>query len=65
MEEALRLFKGKLCRIYTVSAVESYLGTVLDVKKEYFILKERYSKKEVYVANQFVEAIEEVREQSE
>ncbi len=65
MEEALRLFKGKLCRIYTVSGVESYLGTVLDVKKEYFILKERYSKKEVYVANQFVEAIEEVREQPE
>lgn len=63
MEEALRLFKGKLCRIYTVSGVESYLGTVLDVKKEYFLLKERYSKKEVYVANRFVEAIEEVREQ--
>lgn len=62
MEEALKLFKGKLSRIYTISGVESYLGTIIDVKKDYFVFQERYSKKEVYVANQYVEAIEQVRE---
>ena len=62
MEEALKLFKGKLSRIYTISGVESYLGTIIDVKKDYFVFQERYSKKEVYVATQYVEAIEQVRE---
>ena len=44
MKELLKNFIGQTLRIYTVSGVESYLGTLDEVKEGYVVLKAYFEK---------------------
>jgi len=62
MEEALKGFIGKLIRLYTISGIESYLGTLEEVKPTYLVMRSAYSKDLMYVAMNAVECFKEVTE---
>jgi len=60
MVEALRQHVGKTIRLYTISAVESYLGTLETVTDQFVVLRETFSKEPMYVAMGTIEAFKEV-----
>ena len=60
MVEALRQHLGKTIRLYTISAVESYLGTLETVTDQFIVLRETFSKEAMYVAVSTIEAFKEV-----
>lgn len=60
MIDALKKMKGRLVKLYTNSAVGSYVGTIEDVKAEYITIREAYSKELLYVSSNFIEAFKEV-----
>lgn len=60
MIEALKKMRGRLVKLYTSSAVGSYIGTIEEVKGEYITIREAYSKELLYVSSHFIEAFKEV-----
>jgi hypothetical protein len=61
MQGILRKFKGKTIRLYTISGVESYLGLLQDVNKEYVTLKDAMHGELMYIATQFIESFHETK----
>jgi hypothetical protein len=59
MNEILEKFKGKNIRLYTVSGVESYLGVIQDVTKEYVSLTDVIHGELTYIAIQYIESFHE------
>jgi len=47
---------GKTLRIYTVSGVESYLGTLDSVEDEYIVIKGFFKEDRMYLAMQYIES---------
>lgn len=60
MVDALRQHVGKTLRLYTISATESYLGTLEKVTDHFIVLRETFSKEPMYVALSTIEAFKEV-----
>ncbi len=60
MVEPLRQHVGKTIRLYTISATESYLGTVEQVTDRFLVLRETFSKEAMYIAVSAIEAFKEV-----
>lgn len=60
MVDALRRHVGKTLRLYTISATESYLGTLEQVTDQFIILRETFSKEPMYIAVSTIEAFKEV-----
>ena len=56
MKGLLKKFAGKTLRIYTVSGVESYLGTLDSVEDEYIVLKGFFKEDRMYLAMQYIES---------
>ena len=61
MEKALRKFKGKTIRLYTISGVESYLGLVQDLDEDYVTLKDAMHGELMYIALQHIESFHEAK----
>lgn len=59
MHEVLKNYIGKTLRIYTVSAVESYLGTLEEVHENYVALKSFFEKDTTFLATKFIESFKE------
>jgi ferredoxin-fold anticodon binding domain-containing protein len=59
MHDVMMAFQGKTVRIYTVSAVESYLGTLEEVKEEYVVIKSQFKKDKTYLAVKHIESFKE------
>ncbi len=56
MKELLKNFIGQTLRIYTVSGVGSYLGTLDEVKEGYVVLKAYFEKDKTYLAMNSIES---------
>lgn len=61
MRATLKEFKGKTVRLYTISGVESYLGTIHDVNRECVILRDALHGELMYIAIGQVESFHEAR----
>lgn len=61
MQKALQPLKGKTIRLYTVSGVESYLGTVHDLDEQCVTLKDAIHGELMYIALQHVESFHEAK----
>ena len=61
MNAILKKYKGKSIRLYTVSGVESYIGVLQDVGREYVTLKDAMHGEVTYIAIQFIESFHESR----
>lgn len=59
MKNIIKTFIGKTVRIYTISAVESYLGVVEEVKNEYITLRGFFKNDKTYIAIQYIESFKE------
>lgn len=59
MKNLLKDFVGKTLRIYTISAVESYLGVLEGVEDDYLVLKSFFKEEKTYVALQHIESFKE------
>ena len=55
----MKNFIGQTLRIYTITGLESYLGSVEDVKEAYVVLTIFFSKHITYLAIQHVESFKE------
>jgi ferredoxin-fold anticodon binding domain-containing protein len=62
MKTILKNFIGKTIRIYTISAVESYLGVLEEVKNEYVVLKSFFKDEREYIAIQYIESFKEEKQ---
>jgi len=56
MKGLLKKLVGKTLRIYTVSGVESYLGTLDSVEDEYIAIKGFFKEDRMYLAMQYIES---------
>ncbi len=56
MKGLLKKLVGKTLRIYTVSGVESYLGTLDSVEDEYIVIKGFFKEDRMYLAMQYIES---------
>jgi len=56
MKGLLKKFVGRTLRIYTVSGVESYLGTLDSVEDEYIVIKGFFKEDRMYLAMQYIES---------
>lgn len=56
MKGLLKKFVGRTLRIYTVSGVESYLGTLDSVEDEYIVVKGFFKEDRMYLAMQYIES---------
>jgi hypothetical protein len=56
MQRALKKMIGKRIRLYTASAVESYLGTLTAVQDEYVTLRDDRHDEEMYIALPHIES---------
>jgi ferredoxin-fold anticodon binding domain-containing protein len=61
MYKILKKSKGKTVRLYTISGVESYLGTLQDVNEDYVTLKDAMHGEVTYIAIQHIESFHEAR----
>jgi ferredoxin-fold anticodon binding domain-containing protein len=61
MYKILKKSKGKTIRLYTISGVESYLGTLQDVNEDYVTLKDAMHGEVTYIAIQHIESFHEAR----
>lgn len=59
MKDLLKNFIGKTLRIYTVSGVESYLGTLEEVKDDYVVLKSFFKEDNTFLGMQYIESFKE------
>ena len=59
MHEILKKYVGKTLRIYTISGVESYLGTLEEVHEGYIRLTQTFSKDTTFLATQYIESFKE------
>ncbi len=59
MKDLLREFIGKTLRIYTITGVESYLGTLEEVEGDYIVLGGFFSEDRTYLAIQCIESFKE------
>jgi hypothetical protein len=50
-----------MVRLYTISGVESYLGILQDVNKNYVVLKDATHGEVTYIAMQHIESFHEAR----
>jgi ferredoxin-fold anticodon binding domain-containing protein len=62
MKSILKNFIGKTLRIYSVSAVESYLGVLEAVENDYVVLKSFFKDEREYLAIQCIESFKEERQ---
>lgn len=62
MENLLKSYIGKQLRIYTISGVESYLGTLEEVHPNYIVMKESFSKERFYINMATIESFKEAVE---
>lgn len=63
MKEILKKFVGKTLRIYTVSGVESYLGTLARVEDDCAVIKGFFKEDETYLYIQYIESFKEETKQ--
>jgi hypothetical protein len=61
MQKALQPLKGKTIRLYTISGVESYLGTVQELDEQCVTLKDAVHGELMYIALRHVESFHEVK----
>ncbi len=59
MKSLLKNFINKTLRIYTISAVESYLGILEEVKEDYIVLKSFFKDEKTFIALQYIESFKE------
>lgn len=56
MQAALQKCKGKRIRLYTASAVESYLGVLTEVHEDYVTLRDDRHDEEMFIALPHIES---------
>jgi hypothetical protein len=56
MQAALRRVIGKRIRLYTASGVESYLGTLTAVTKDYVTLRDAVHDEEMFISVPHIES---------
>jgi ferredoxin-fold anticodon binding domain-containing protein len=59
MYRILQKSKGKTVRLYTISGVESYLGALEDINKDYVALRDAMHGELTYIAIQHIESFHE------
>lgn len=61
MHRILKKFKGKTVRLYTVSGVESYIGVLQDINRDYVTLKDAMHGEVTHIAIPHIESFHEAR----
>ena len=56
MEAALRKALGKRVRLYTASGVESYIGTLMDVRDDCVTLRDDRHEEDMFIAIAHIES---------
>jgi ferredoxin-fold anticodon binding domain-containing protein len=56
MEAALKKVVGKRIRLYTASGVESYIGTLTEVRDDYVVLRDDRHEEEMFIAVPHIES---------